>query len=158
MVNDELNRKWWYRKRRGLTILARRNQKIVWSCHKLYILFIHTTEITQKKTTNKYLCNKHESSITHREHTFGKVSLLSCDWYDPLPSPLAEDWQKWMDRASELDNVHLRRCTVGPPGKVLNSQLHAFADASPPSVTWVGRFLPPRVRSSVLWLFWWGRH
>ncbi|XP_043246453.1 uncharacterized protein LOC122393996 [Amphibalanus amphitrite] len=67
-----------------------------------------------------------------------KLCLLSCGWDDPLPSPLAEDWQEWLDRASELDNVQLRRCTVGPPGKVLNSQLHVFADASETAYSAVG--------------------
>ena len=59
-----------------------------------------------------------------------KLCMRSYGWDDPLPEDLSEEWQQWLARASELDSVQLDRCIVGPPGDILSTQLHVFADAS----------------------------
>ena len=59
-----------------------------------------------------------------------KLCALSCRWDDPLPEALVGDWLKWLQEAGDLDQVRLERCILGPPGEVLTTQLHVFADAS----------------------------
>ena len=59
-----------------------------------------------------------------------KLCSLSCGWDDPLPDALMKEWQEWLARASELDQIQVSRCIAGPPGDVLSTQLHVFADAS----------------------------
>ena len=59
-----------------------------------------------------------------------KLCAQSCGWDDPLSGVLLQEWQEWLARASELDQVQLGRCITGPVGDVLSTQLHVLADAS----------------------------
>ena len=59
-----------------------------------------------------------------------KLCAVSCGWDDPLPDVMASEWKEWLTMAVELDLVRLGRCITGPPGEVLTTQMHVFADAS----------------------------
>ncbi|XP_043238689.1 uncharacterized protein LOC122390096 [Amphibalanus amphitrite] len=59
-----------------------------------------------------------------------RLCAVSCGWDEPLSDALTGEWEEWLAGARELDSVQLERCIVGPPGKVLSTQLHVFADAS----------------------------
>ena len=59
-----------------------------------------------------------------------KLCALRYGWDDPLPDALAAEWRQWLALAGQLDDVRLRRCIMGPPGDVLCTRLHIFADAS----------------------------
>ena len=59
-----------------------------------------------------------------------QLCALTCGWDDPVPRLLAGEWHEWLAMADELSLVKLDRCIVGPPGDVMSTQMHVFADAS----------------------------
>ena len=59
-----------------------------------------------------------------------KLCSMSCGWDDVIPEELADEWARWLSGARQLDSVRLERDISGPPGVVLSTELHIFADAS----------------------------
>ncbi|XP_043240715.1 uncharacterized protein LOC122391117 [Amphibalanus amphitrite] len=59
-----------------------------------------------------------------------RLCSLSCSWDDMIPDELADEWAQWLSEARQLDSVRLDRDISGPPGVVLRTELHIFADAS----------------------------
>ena len=59
-----------------------------------------------------------------------RLCMSSCGWDDVIPVPLSEEWEDWLEQAERLDFVRLRRDISGPPGDVVSTELHIFADAS----------------------------
>lgn len=52
-------------------------------------------------------------------------------WDDPIPSAAAQEWIRWLEDLSQLEQFHVTRCLKPSDfGEVIMAQLHHFTDAS----------------------------
>ena len=53
------------------------------------------------------------------------------DWDDPVPEEILPRWERWRNELPLLENVSIQRCFKPPGfGKVVQSEVHSFSDAS----------------------------
>ena len=59
----------------------------------------------------------------------------SLGWDDPLPDALQQQWKRWRDSLSELEQVHVPRCYHPTDfGDIAGAEIIAFSDASQDSI------------------------
>ena len=69
----------------------------------------------------------------------GKVILQdlcrqNVDWDDPVPEETLPRWERWRNELPLLEDVSIQRCFKPPGfGKVVQSEVYSFSDASPNS-------------------------
>ncbi|XP_060573689.1 uncharacterized protein LOC132731512, partial [Ruditapes philippinarum] len=60
-----------------------------------------------------------------------KLCKVKIGWDDEIPAKYREEWQKWLERLPDLENVAIRRCFRSrDSAKIKNVQLHIFCDGS----------------------------
>lgn len=53
------------------------------------------------------------------------------DWDDPVPEEILPRWERWRNELPLLEDVSIQRCFKPPGfGKVVQSEVHSFSDAS----------------------------
>ena len=53
------------------------------------------------------------------------------DWDESIPQDIEDDWNKWLKDLAKLDKLKMKRCYRPDDfGKVTDTQLHSFSDAS----------------------------
>jgi len=53
------------------------------------------------------------------------------DWDDPVPEEIFPRWERWGNELPLLEDVNIQRCFKPPAfGKVVQTEVHSFADAS----------------------------
>ncbi|XP_017486012.1 PREDICTED: uncharacterized protein LOC108374544, partial [Rhagoletis zephyria] len=55
--------------------------------------------------------------------------LSGCNWDDPIPDPLQQEWQRFRKEIPEIEHLKVPRW-IGAAPSVRNYQLHVFSDAS----------------------------
>ena len=53
------------------------------------------------------------------------------DWDDPVPEEILPHWERWRNELPLLEDVNIQRCFKPPGfGRVVQSEVHSFSDAS----------------------------
>ena len=64
-----------------------------------------------------------------------KVWEAKIDWDDPVPQPIADEWELWRSQLKSLSRMHIPRCYFPKDVQVVSTQLHGFSDASESAYT-----------------------
>ena len=60
-----------------------------------------------------------------------KLILAKCDWDDPFSPELNDEFNRCVQNIAKVEQLNIQRCyTTSEFGKIVNRQLHAFADGS----------------------------